>query len=187
MRYDYVVTLKRENARRIDFASFFLLLFSILAFSLTQMRSYQFSYFLTIAALILLTGILINIFGFRKGREMRFRNWLLAAGLFWMGMPYFQWMILVLIFFATLESQAKYPLEIGFSPYRIVLNTLFKKKIPWNSLEAVILKDGMLTLDFKNNKLLQKEVLDVDEPDADEDEFNEYCREQLERWTTEHK
>jgi hypothetical protein len=38
-----------------------------------------------------------------------------------------------------------------------------------------------LTLDFKNNTIFQKEVLDDDEPDADEDEFNKYCREQLSR------
>jgi hypothetical protein len=106
---------------------------------------------------------------------------LLAAALFWIGMPYFQWMMLVFILFAVLESQAKYPLEIGFNPDRIVLNTLFKKNISWNSLGAVVLKDGMLTLDFKNNKLLQKEVLDSEEPEADEAEFNTYCREQLER------
>jgi len=43
----------------------------------------------------------------------------------------------------------------------------------------VILKDGLLTLDFKNNKVYQKEALDDDEPDADEDEFNEYCKSRL--------
>jgi len=43
----------------------------------------------------------------------------------------------------------------------------------------VILKDGILTLDFKDNKLIQKEVLDDDEPEAEEDEFNEYCQSKL--------
>ncbi|MDP4131194.1 MAG: hypothetical protein Q8939_13615 [Bacteroidota bacterium] len=183
MRYDYVVTLKRENARRTDLASFLLMLFSILAFIFVQVRSLQFSYFLSLAALLLLAGILINISASRKGKEMRFRNWLLAAGVFWIGMPFLQWMILVFIFFSVLEGQTKYPLEIGFNADQIVLNTFFKKKIFWNTLNGVILKDGMLTLDFRNNKLLQKEVLDDDGPEADENEFNEYCREQLERMT----
>ncbi len=179
MRYEYVVALKRENARRTDFASFFLLVFSVLAFILLQIRSSKFSYFLSFAALILIAGMLQNIFAARKGKEMIFRNWLLAAGVFWIGMPFFQWMILLFIFFALFESQAKYPLEIGFSKNEIVLNTFFKKKISWEELNAVILKDGILTLDFRNNKLFQKEVLDDDEPDADEDEFNEYCLENL--------
>jgi|SRR6185312_3100887 len=183
MRYDYVVALKRENARRTDLASFFLLLFSILAFILAQIRSLQFSFFLSIASLVLLAGIFINISASRKGKEMYFRNWLLAAGLFWIGMPFFQWMLLVFIFFALMEGQAKYPLEIGFSADRIVLNTFIKKKIAWNELESVVLKDGLLTLNFSNEKILQKEVLDDNESEAVEEEFNLYCRERLETLT----
>ncbi len=80
---------------------------------------------------------------------------------------------------ALLEAQAKYPLEIGFHAEGVVLNSLFKKKFPWNSFQSVILKDGLLTLDFRNNKIFQKEVLDDDEPDAEEDEFNDYCRSKL--------
>jgi hypothetical protein len=34
-------------------------------------------------------------------------------------------------------------------------------------------------MDFKNNRLLQKEVDEEEEGDADEDEFNDYCRERL--------
>jgi hypothetical protein len=43
----------------------------------------------------------------------------------------------------------------------------------------VILRDGLLTLDFRNNILIQKEVLEDEEPDADENEFNDYCRSKL--------
>jgi hypothetical protein len=178
MHYDYVVTLKRENARKTDLVSFLLLIFSILAFCYVQIRS-GFNGFLSIAAIILFLGLLLNIYVYRKGKEMRFRNWLFAAGIFWLGMPYFQWMLLPFVFFALLEAQAKYPLEIGFFADGVVLNSLFKKKWPWASLESVILKDGLLTLDFRNNKLIQKEVLDDDEPDALEDEFNDYCRSKL--------
>jgi hypothetical protein len=176
MRYDYVVSLKRENARRTDLASFFLLLFSILAFIFVQIRSFQVNYFLSIAAVILLAGIFINISESRKGKEMYFRNWLLAAGLFWIGMPFFQWMLLVFIFFALMEGQAKYPLEIGFNTDQIVLNTFIKRRISWSGLESVILKDGILTMNFKNEKILQKEVLNDNESEAVEAEFNLYCQ-----------
>jgi len=178
MHYDYVVILKRENARRTDLISFLLLIFSLLAFCYTQIRNGM-NGFLSIAAIILFIGLLMNLYESRKGKEMRFRNWLFAAGIFWLGMPYFQWMFIPFVFFALLEAQAKYPLEIGFYGDGIVINSLFKKKFTWNSLQSVILKDGLLTLDFKNNKLIQKEVLDDDEPDAPEDEFNEYCRSKL--------
>ena len=78
-----------------------------------------------------------------------------------------------------MEYQAKYPLEIGFSDEEILRNTLFKKKYRWSDLNNVILKDGLLTMDFKNNKLFQKEALDDEEMDADEAEFNAYCQKRL--------
>ena len=45
-------------------------------------------------------------------------------------------------------------------------------------MNNVVLKSGMLTLDFKNNKLIQKEVNDA-VPDTVEKEFNAYCKIQL--------
>jgi hypothetical protein len=178
MHYDYVVILKRENARKTDLVSFLLLIFSILAFCFAQIRT-GFHVFLSMAAIIIFTGLLLNLYNYRSGKEMRFRYWLLAAGIFWLGMPWFPWMLIPFIFFAFLETQAKYPLEIGFFADGVVLNSLFKKKWSWKEFQSVILKDGLLTLDFRNNNLIQKEVLDDDEPDAPEDEFNDYCRAKL--------
>ena len=37
---------------------------------------------------------------------MQFRNWLIVAGIFWVGMPYLQWLILPFFLFALLEAQA---------------------------------------------------------------------------------
>ena len=178
MHYDYVVTLKRENARKTDAVSFLLIIFSILAFCYMQIRN-GFDGFQSTAAVILIIGLLLNLKVLQKEKEMQFRNWLFAAGIFWLGMPFFQWMFIPFVFFALFEAQAKYPLEIGFYEGGILLNTLIKKKFSWHSLQSVILKGGLLTLDFKDNKLIQKEVLDEDEPDAPEDEFNDYCRSKL--------
>jgi len=178
MQYDYVVTLKRDNARRTDLVSFILLVFSFLVFSYVQVRS-GFKIYLSIANLVLLFGLVLNLYASRRGRELHFRNWLFVAGLFWLGMPYGQWLFIPFVLFALLEAQAKYPLEIGFHSEGVIINTLIKKKIPWSALASVILKDGLLTLDFKNNTLLQREVLEEDDPEADEDEFNDYCRNKL--------
>ena len=178
MHYDYVVTLKRENAHKTDLVSLLLLIFSLLAFTFVQIRD-ELNLFLCFAILIVVSGLLINLQFKRRNKEMQFRNWLFAAGICWIGMPNLQWLILPFFILALLEAQAKYPLEIGFYSEGIVLNSLFTKKIPWSSLQSVILKDGLLTLDFMNNKLIQKEVLDDDDPDAPEDEFNDYCRSKL--------
>jgi hypothetical protein len=81
-----------------------------------------------------------------------------------------------------LEHQVKFPLEIGFSENQIVFNTLFRKKYNWSQLSNVMLKDGMLTMDFYNNRLLQRQVEDdEDDDDATEEEFNLFCRQQLKK------
>jgi hypothetical protein len=178
MHYDYVVTLKRENAHKADLISLLLLIFSLLAFSFVQIQN-GLNLLLCLGIAIVLSGLLANLRSARKKKEMRFRYWLFATGICWIGMPYLQWLIIPFFVMAMMEAQAKYPLEIGFYSEGVVLNSLFTKKIPWSSLQSVILKDGLLTLDFINNKLIQKEVLDDDDPDAREDEFNDYCRSKL--------
>jgi hypothetical protein len=175
MHYDYVVSLKRENAHKTDLVSLLLLIFSLLAFSFIQIRN-GIHIILCLGILIILTGLLVNLRFLQKKNEMRFRYWLFAAGIFWIAMPYLQWLIIPFFILGLLEAQAKYPLEIGFYSKGIVLNSLFNKKFSWSSLQSVILKDGVLTLDFTNNRILQKEVLNDNDPDAPEDEFNEYCR-----------
>jgi hypothetical protein len=178
MHYDYVVTLKRENAHKTDLVSLLLLIFSLLAFSFVQIRN-GLNLFLCSGIAVVLSGLIVNLRSARKKKEMLFRYWLFASGICWIGMPYLQWMMIPFFVMALMEAQAKYPLEIGFSSEGVVLNSLLNKKFPWSSLQSVILKDGMLTLDFINNKLIQKEVLDDDDPDAHEDEFNDYCRSKL--------
>jgi hypothetical protein len=178
MHYEYVVILKRENARKTDLVSLLLLIFSILVFGYLQIQS-GISWYRSLALAILLCGVLMNLYLLKEGREMQFRTWLLVAGILWIGMPVLEWLVFPFFLLAFLEIQAKYPLEIGFYQEGVVINSLFKKRIPWTALQSVLLKDGLLTLDFRNNKLFQKEVLDDDEPDAQEDEFNDYCRSKL--------
>jgi hypothetical protein len=49
--------------------------------------------------------------------------------------------------------------------------------VEWNELTNVIKRDDLLTLDFKNNRLLQVQILNAD--DVSENEFNQFCRQQL--------
>lgn len=45
----------------------------------------------------------------------------------------------------------------------------------WNEFSNIILKDNLLTLDFKNNKLVQLSI-DENKTVVDQDAFNEFCR-----------
>src|SRR5882757_8518874 len=180
MRYEYVVILKRESDRAIDTISTLLCSFSALTFLYALGRARDLNYFLILASFIILAGTGLNIYRSRvKKAVVRFRYLLLLSAIGWIGMPWLQWLSILFIVLTFLESQTKYPLEIGFSADRGVINTLIKRRFDWSVLSNVILKDGLLTMDFKDNRLFQKEVMDDEDSDADEDEFNDYCRKRL--------
>lgn len=69
-------------------------------------------------------------------------------------------------------------LSFSFGDDEIIFNIFPKKNIEWSQLNNVILKDGILTMDFKNNRLLQEIVLikDIDFTEAD---FNNFCKGKL--------
>ncbi len=179
MKYDYVVVLKKNSDRQIDLISILLCVLSIVGFLFEQIKARQINYPLSLISIVITAGIIYNIFFIKKDKSPRYKYLLFMAGVAWIGMPFMQWVSIALFALTFLEYQAKHPLEVGFTNEEIVINTLVRKRIDWNDLNNVILKDGLLTLDFKNNKLFQKETLDDDEPDADEDEFNNYVRKRM--------
>jgi hypothetical protein len=181
MVYQYVVVLKNQHSRYINILGFLLGLLSIIFFAKELFEPGQ-TGFVYLLGIIFIAGVLIwNVYqSVYRHKKVYYSRALLIAALVWMKMPYFQWLSFVLIILALLEYQAKYAVEIGFSDQEIKFNTFFKKKYYWNEFTNIVLKDGLLTLDFANNKILQREIEDDDdEDDADEQEFNEYCRRQL--------
>ncbi|MGF2411107.1 MAG: hypothetical protein ACQUYJ_02205, partial [Ferruginibacter sp.] len=59
-----------------------------------------------------------------------------------------------------------------------VKRSLFTKEYQWSELENVVLKDNWLSIDLKNNHLIQVEVA-AESTAADETAFNGFCRQQL--------
>jgi hypothetical protein len=125
------------------------------------------------AGVIFIAGLLIwNAYlYFKTDRQIYYSKALLIAGLVWTKMPYFEWLVIVFAFLALLEYQAKRATEIGFAEDHIMINKLFRKKVLWTDISNVILKDGILTIDFKNNRLLQRDI-DSGENESSEQEFN---------------
>lgn len=56
--------------------------------------------------------------------------------------------------------------------------SFFTKKAAWEKLNNLILKDGILTIDFRNDKMIQQ-IIDESKTSVNEKEFNDFCREQL--------
>lgn len=177
MVYKYVVVLKNLQYRYIDLIGLLLSIFSAVAFAreLTLASKVGVAY---LVGLVFVAGVIIyNLVQSRRKRKVYYSRALLIAALVWMKMPYLQWLAFVFIILGLLEYQAKYSVEIGFSDDRVVINYMFKKVYGWDRFNNIVLKDGLITLDYTNNRVLQREIEeDDDEEDADEDEFNDYCR-----------
>ncbi len=83
--------------------------------------------------------------------------------------------VIVLFYFYSIR-----PLQVRVSINGIQYPSFPTKKIEWVSLNNLLLKDQLLTIDFKNNKLIQSEI-DSEQKDVsiNEKEFNDFCRQQL--------
>jgi hypothetical protein len=184
MIYQYVVVLRNKHNRYIDVLGILLSVFSIACFlrELLVGRDVGLAYLLGV---VFVSGMVAwNLIQTYKKNKVYYSRALLISALVWMKMPYLPWLAFPLIILALLEYQAKYAIEIGFSDQHILINSLIKKKYHWADFNNIVLKDGLLTLDFTNNRVLQREIDDDDEDEADEDEFNEYCKKQLGKVTS---
>ncbi|QJB30269.1 hypothetical protein HF324_02480 [Chitinophaga oryzae] len=85
------------------------------------------------------------------------------------GMAYIGWM----------EYKIFQPVHVKMDNTGIVLPTTFsERRIGWNELNNVILRNDLFTMDFKSNKIIQLEVLD--EPGQEQREkMNGFFRERL--------
>ena len=183
MHYQYVVILKRDSERATSLLSFFMCLLSGIIFLFAATRDEKIFWLLVPLGSFLIIGAVIQRVAGRRARKVIQYRWLLVlAALGWVGMPVVPWLAGVFVILAFLEYQTKRPLEIGFDRDVVVINSLIRRKYDWSAFSNVVLRDGLLTMDFKNNRLLQKEILDddEDEDDAEEKEFNDYCQARLE-------
>ncbi|RTL56323.1 MAG: hypothetical protein EKK37_17800 [Sphingobacteriales bacterium] len=184
MVFDYVVTLRNTNRRTIDLINLLLVLIGIVFIA------YRIIVFGILGSFIPYSPVLLLLLltaGYVITR-IRKKKFLTPA----LGLYIFGWLIILcttitiyekifgilLIALYYFEETAKSNLEIGFSKNYIQFNNLLSKRYNWSQFSNIILKDNILTLDFKNNRIYQRETID-EESDCDEDEFNAFCREQL--------
>ena len=181
-KFPFVVILKNRNRKYFNFLGLFLSLASIVLFIREIFFTARIHLVFIIGVIFVLGVIIHNLVRSKNNNKVYYSKALLIASLVWLKMPYGQWLFVLFVILGLLERQAKSSTEIGFDEDRIVFNHLFKKQFSWNQLSNVILKDSILTIDFRDNHLVQHEVDDEeDEDDATEEEFNLFCRRMLEK------
>jgi hypothetical protein len=177
--FQYVLIIKKEKPLNIDLISILLCVISFLFFLYYSFVQQSLNIVLLSAGLLVPVVLGYTIWLKRKSNpKANFKHPLLTTAFVWLFVPGLRWFFIFFILFVLFDHQARQPLEIGVSDEKIVINTFFRKRYLWTSFNNVVLKDNLFTLDFKNNKILQKEI----EPDAtgvNEKEFNLFCMEQI--------
>jgi len=89
------------------------------------------------------------------------------------------WIVGVLnLLFMILHIAALQKPKVSINESQVIYPSFPKKKIDWQELSNLIIKDGLLTIDFKNNKIIQQQISDISLT-IDEKEFNDFCHQQL--------
>jgi hypothetical protein len=110
-------------------------------------------------------------FFYGEGIFFLFQMFFITVGWWWLaGLE----MIVSILCFALLQKRSIY-----FNSYVIEHKTRPYKRYKWSDLSNVVLKDNIITLDFKNNKLIQGEI----NTSVDENIFNAFVNEQLNKST----
>ena len=180
--FPYIVVLKKKHektASLIGILSAFIFILLLIVKTISDPRDWIFM----LLAIVCFTGLLVyDLLQFRKKKktEMMLTYLVAIAGLFFFPLPgKIAYLLIALTGYLSTR-----PEEIGFSEDRIVFKSFYSKNITWTELNNALIKDGILTLDYKNNKLFQAETdddEDNEEYDVSEEEFNEFCRVQISR------
>lgn len=178
----FELVLENKKARLYDRFALFLFLLNGVAICLLLMNSNnkQFSEKIPGFIVLLLTAVVIFFYFFNKAVKTRELMSLLAAAsaiLYWILLGYW-WIGVITLALSLLYRISKRELKIIVQPEHIIYPSFPKKIFLWVELNNVILKDGLITIDKKDNRLIQ---LPVDETHftLKEKEFNDFCRQQL--------
>lgn len=122
--------------------------------------------------------LLLRWYLFRKNKTPQlideFVFFIPAAG--WLGLHIYG-IAIACIVMGILYKLSLQKLQFVFTREKIMKMNFPKKEFAWDQLNNVILKDRILTLDFKNNKLLQAEI--ETSQNVDEAAFNSFAQSQI--------
>ena len=178
----FEITLKNEKVKQYDRIALFIIiinlaLFIYLAVS-TEIKSIR------VAVLIGTTLITIALFidyflvSIKNNGGTPYKlvaEYVIA--MIWLQMGYW-WIAILCFLLGTFYLAAKRPMLVSIVKEKIVYPSFPKRNIIWSELSNIILKDGLLTINFKNNKFIQQFV-DETKSAINEQEFNDFCSQQL--------
>jgi len=177
--FPYIVVLAnniRKPAHFISWLQILLTLASGFYFAATHLS------LVAVPVLVMLAMmIIVLLFSLRRTSESGFPSffWTIVVGaLCWIILPGGFYIGILFLLAAVLEKQSHIPVEIGIDASGITFNHFPTKSHAWQLIQRCLVKDGILTIDYRNNRLYQREISSDILPE-DEKELNAYCAAQI--------
>jgi hypothetical protein len=177
MRTHYSITIENTRKKAIRLIS----LFMILAVGLLLI---YLGYLKGVNKSVVYGGVVvvfIVIDHFKHSEKFNLKTMAIVLQLVgWLSLGYW-WIGAAIILLSIFEHEALRNRVIAFAAEGVKLKGMFGSSHKWYELNNVLVKDGMITLDFKNNKIIQAEILQEETDIENETEFNWFCQEQLKK------
>ena len=176
----YTFPIPNTKVKFYQIFAYLIVLLNIVGMMLTQANTKNIVLETVIIFVVFIAMILWDYRNFKKDRRMLpIGLVLIAFSFFWLRYGA-NWAFVANIVLWFLYTISKRKLVITVSEENVSYPSFPKKNLQWNQLNNVILKDDLLTIDCKNNKVYQHIIKDSEQY-AEEKEFNDFCRNLLQR------
>lgn len=178
----FAIPIKKERSRPYRLLAWLILVINFLFFGMlaAKTRTPLVLISLSVSLLLLASWSLLRKLGLLKTTitTQAMALFLVLAMHFLTG---YWWAALAMLALAWLYNLAMRPLVVQVTHERIEYPSLPRRRIGWQELNNLVLRDGILTVDFRNNRLAQLNVADNvnDNISWDEETFNQFCRNRL--------
>jgi hypothetical protein len=179
----FTIILPNEKKSTYKILTILISVINIVGFSYLSIRVADDSSVHTLSSIggAIIFAQLLTYFFFKKGRETKLFQFGISffmASIFWILIGFY--LIGFLLFtFALTGVFALRKLKVELDNNIISYPSFPQKKIVWNEVSNIILKDNILTIDLKNNKLIQHTINENENKDLDETAFNTFVQQQI--------
>lgn len=174
---NFKVILKKENQKKYNLISWIILFVNAVCLFLFSASTGFKNIGPAIAGAVVILIVILIRYLKSPNEKMAFWFPLFLCSAAWLKINYW-WISILDLVFLILGLLAAKDLIIYFSDKEIKYASLFNRVFSWTEISHAILKDDMLTIDFKNNKIIQQQV-DEQSSSLNEKEFNDFCNKQL--------
>ncbi|MDI9357836.1 MAG: hypothetical protein QM528_02685 [Phycisphaerales bacterium] len=147
---DFTVIIRNPYKKGILYFTYFLYFINIIGL-LIHLTNRAFPLYLIMMGLLTLVSFLVFLFFPKKGL---FSFFMIVNLFLWLLL--LQWLIvLVLLLLVFFSNKITQDITIIFKKDRLCWYQLFKKEYPYKQLKNLIIRDGILSIDFNNGRFWQ--------------------------------